>query len=224
MYGISSDSFNYPSRVPILEIEDYSFTSFSWNGGIGPSIDIGIKGELGHLFEREFNTVKDVVDNYDLIYEMVKNLKMSPEINHFKNETSEHYLLIHSEKSLDQDPILNLLGIESLFEFAKTLKWNRDDSSYTTILRNDILDNEIIVNNVNSNNIRGRYYLYSRHPDSNVNELILDIYLWDGFWEGQNNSRNLQGIENFVDADTIYIYLPKMLIKLIFLYWKSCPS
>ena len=47
--NLSSDVFNYPNSVKILEIGGYSFTSFSWNGGVGPSINIGIKGELGHL-------------------------------------------------------------------------------------------------------------------------------------------------------------------------------
>ena len=130
LYDLSSVSFNYPNRVNIDEIGGYSFTRFSWNGGIGPGIDIGIKGELGHLFEREFNTVKDVLDNYNLIYETIKNLKMPPEINHFENETSEYYLLIHSEKSLDQNPIFNLLGAKNEFAFARTLQWNRADSYF----------------------------------------------------------------------------------------------
>ena len=130
LFDLNSVDFNYPNRVVIFEIGDYSFTWFSWNGGIGSGLDIGIKGALGHLFEKEFKTVKDVIDNYDIIYETIKQLKMSPEINHFENETSEHYLLIHNKKSIDQDPIFNLLGIENLFEFAETLEWNRDDSYY----------------------------------------------------------------------------------------------
>jgi len=127
---LNPGDFTYPDHVDIDEIGGFSFTWFSHNGGIGPGIDIGKKGELGHLFEKEFYTPKDVIDNYDLIYETVKNLKMSPEINHFETETSEDYLLIHNEGSIDQDPIFNLLGIENLFEFAETLTWNRDDSYY----------------------------------------------------------------------------------------------
>jgi hypothetical protein len=128
--NLDSESFDYPNSIPITEIGNYSFTIFTYNGGIGPSINIGIKGNLGHLLEKEFTTIKDVIDNYDLIYEMVKELKMSPEINHLETETYECYLLVHNKKTFDQDPIFNLLGIENLFKFAKTLKWNRADSYY----------------------------------------------------------------------------------------------
>ena len=61
---------------------------------------------------------------------MVKSLKMSPELNHLETEKTEHYLLVENEKSLDQDPIFNLIGIENSFDFARTLKWNRSDSYY----------------------------------------------------------------------------------------------
>jgi|TergutMp193P3_1026864.scaffolds.fasta_scaffold03293_6 hypothetical protein len=126
----SSSSLSYPNRVIIFEIGGYSFTWFSWNGGVGPGIDIGIRGELGHLIGKEFNTVKDVIDNYDLILEVIENLEMSPELNHIETETSEYYILIHNEKSQDRDPIFVLLGAENAFEFARTLQWNRKDSVY----------------------------------------------------------------------------------------------
>jgi hypothetical protein len=127
--NLSSDVFNYPVRVPLTEIGGYTFTSFSHIGGIGSTIDIGTRGREGGIpIEKEFETVKDVVDNYDMIYEMVKNLKMAPEINHFETEKYESYLFVYKEKSTDQDPIFNLLGVGNLFEFAKTLKWNRKDS------------------------------------------------------------------------------------------------
>ena len=128
--NLSSDVFNYPNRVIILEIGGYSFTSFSWNGGVGPGIDIGIRGELGRLIGKEFNAVKDVIDNYDLILELIENLEMPPELNHIETETAEYYILIHNEKSPDQDPIFVLLGAENAFEFARTLQWNRKDSVY----------------------------------------------------------------------------------------------
>jgi len=130
LYNLSSYELYYPNSIKIHEIGGYSFTWFSWNGGIGPGIDIGLQGELGHLINKEFKTPKDVLDNYDLILEMVKSLKMSPELNHLETEKTEYYLLVKNEKSLDQDPIFNLIGIDNLFDFAETLKWNRSDSYY----------------------------------------------------------------------------------------------
>jgi hypothetical protein len=127
LYGLSKDAFNYPNRVPVIEIGNYSFTWFSCNGGIGPIIDIGIKDELGYLFKREFKSVKDVIENYDLILETVETLKMSPELNHIETDNSESYLLIENKKTKDQDPFFNLVGIENKFEFARTLTWNRPD-------------------------------------------------------------------------------------------------
>ncbi|MEP5338569.1 MAG: hypothetical protein ABJL44_03670 [Algibacter sp.] len=126
LYGLSKDSFNYPKKVIMTEIGGYTFTSFFCNGrmSIGQSIDIGQHGELGELINMEFKTVKDVVDNYDLILESVKTLKMSPEINHFDTKKSESYLLIKNKKSIDQDPLFNLVGIEKKAEFARTLQWN----------------------------------------------------------------------------------------------------
>jgi hypothetical protein len=125
LYGLSSDSFNYPNSVDIIEIGGFSFTSFSCNGGVGSGIDIGTKGELGHLFEMEFNSVKDVIDNYDIILETVSNF--STEGNYFGIEGMiEHYIFIHNEQSVDQDPIFILNRSFSLFEFAKTLEWNKN--------------------------------------------------------------------------------------------------
>jgi hypothetical protein len=122
--GLSSDSFRYPDKVSIYEIGGYSFTWFSCNGGVGPGIDIGIKGGLGHLFEIEFNTVKDVIDNYDLILETIGNF--SPEGNYFATERYEEYIFVHNEQSIDQDPIFVLNTAFSLQEFKRTLEWNKD--------------------------------------------------------------------------------------------------
>jgi hypothetical protein len=128
--NLNSNDNNYPNRVCIYEIGGYSFTEFSWNGGIGSGIDIGNQGELGHLFECEFKTVNDVINDYDLIYKTITSLKMSPEINHIETEKYECYLFISNEKSIDQDPIFNLVGVYNLAEYARTLKWNRKDSYY----------------------------------------------------------------------------------------------
>jgi len=130
LYGLSEDSFDYPKSVPIIEIGGYSFTWFSCNGGIGPSFGIGTDDVFGNLTDKEFHSVKSVVDDYDYIIDLIESLKMAPELNHFETTNSERYLLVSSENSEDQDPIYNLIGIESGFEFAKTLKWNREDCYY----------------------------------------------------------------------------------------------
>ena len=130
LYGLSNDAFNYPNRAPITEIGGYSFTWFSCNGGIGSGIDIGSYGELSQLFNKEFKSVKNVVDNYDYILNKIRTLKHSPEINHFESEQRESYLLVEHEKLKDQDPIFNLVGVENKFEFAETLTWNKSDCYY----------------------------------------------------------------------------------------------
>ena len=127
---LNEDDNNYPISVSINEIGGYSFTWFSCNGEIGSSINIGTSGSLGFLFETEFNTVQDIIDNYDMIYEIISNLKIAPEINHFETKISESYLLVHNQNSIDQDPIFNLVGVYNLVDYAKTLKWNRSDSYY----------------------------------------------------------------------------------------------
>jgi len=129
LLNLNKDDNRYPNKVFIREIGGYSFISFDCLGGIGSNINIGTKGELGHLFKIEFNTVKDVIDNYDLIFETVHTLKMSPEGNYFpwiERVCLEHYIFVHNKISTDQDPIFNLLGVFSLAEFAKNLEWNKN--------------------------------------------------------------------------------------------------
>lgn len=118
-----SEAFNYPKSVPITEIGGYSFTRFSCYSGIGSGIDVGSESELGKLIGKKFYSVKDIIDNYERIINVVTSLKQSPELNHFENSNSENYLLVEKENSTD--PLYNLVGIESKFEFARTLKWNR---------------------------------------------------------------------------------------------------
>lgn len=130
IYGLSEDVFKYPERVIISEIGGYSFTRFAHYGGIGSSINIGNENELGKLIGKQFYEVKDVIDNYTEIIEVIENLKHSPDINHFESATSESYLLVKKENKTDQDPIFDLKGIENKFEFASTLKWNRTDSYF----------------------------------------------------------------------------------------------
>jgi hypothetical protein len=127
LLNLNPDDNKYPDRVAIREIGGYSFTSFSCNSGIGSSIDIGTKGDFGRLIGIEFNTVKDVIDSYDLIFETVRTLKISPESNYFGFEKSiEHYIFVHNGVSKDQDPLFDLVGVFSLAEFSKNLEWNKN--------------------------------------------------------------------------------------------------
>lgn len=122
--GLSKDSFDYPKSIPITEIGGYSFSVFTCSGGVGHSINIGSESEFFSKLNREYHSVKDIVENYDLIFKLVDSLKISPEINHFDTGNSEHYILVEKKKSIDRDPIFNLFGAQKLFEFAEQLKWN----------------------------------------------------------------------------------------------------
>ncbi len=130
LYGLSKDVFNYPNKVSVSEIGGYSFTWFSSNGGIGSNINIGQKSEIGQRIGILFYSVSDVTKNYDKILNVIDSLKQAPDLNHFINANSESYLLVERKNSIDKDPILNLVGIENKFEFAKTLKWTREDCYY----------------------------------------------------------------------------------------------
>ena len=127
LYGLSEDVFNYPENVFVSEIGGYSFTVFFCDGSISSNLNIGTGGEIFPLINKEFKTVEDVVTNYDFILMKIEGLKKYPEINHFKTENSEYYISIHCIKSVDQDPICNLVDVESPFEYAKKLKWNNSD-------------------------------------------------------------------------------------------------
>ncbi|CAG5086792.1 hypothetical protein CRYO30217_03281 [Parvicella tangerina] len=129
LLGLSKDAFYYPISVPINEIEGYSFTTFYCNGGIGSSLDFGTY-ELGEVLNVKFNSVEDVLNNYDFIVEFIEGLEMSPSVNHFETSMSEFYLIIEKKESKDLDPIHNLNGLESKSEFAESLTWNRSDCVY----------------------------------------------------------------------------------------------
>jgi hypothetical protein len=129
LHDLNSTDNYYPKRVHISEIGGYSFTVFHCNGGIGSTLDIGTEGSLIHLFKMEFNTVKDVIDNYDLILETVCTLKTTPEVNYFSWNNRwaiEEYLFVHKKTSKDQDPIFVLVDTFPLREFAKNLEWDKN--------------------------------------------------------------------------------------------------
>ena len=127
--NLSKDVYDYPNRIVISEIGGLSFTHFSCVNsiGIGSSIDVGKNSNLGKLIEKEFKTVRDVIENYDLILKTLKNLKQKPELNYFESKNKEEYLIIQKVKSKDKDPINNLVGVDNAFEYAKKLKWKNCD-------------------------------------------------------------------------------------------------
>ena len=127
--NLSNDVYNYPNRVPITEIGGYSFTRFTCYGqiGINPSIDLSENTEIGNMIGITFNSPKDVIENYDKILAVIRNLKMSPELNYYSDKNFEEFILISKLKTTDQDPIYNLIGIEGAFEFAKTLDWKNSE-------------------------------------------------------------------------------------------------
>lgn len=129
LHGLSKDSFKYPKKVPI-EIGGYSFISFFCNGGISSTIDIGVDNEFGNIIGEEFNSVEEIVKNYDIIISKIETLKLFPDINHFETENNESYLIVRKEENNNIDPAFKLNGLKSKFDFAKTLKWNRDNCYY----------------------------------------------------------------------------------------------
>lgn len=131
--NLSKDVYDYPNRIVISEIGGLSFIHFSCVNsiGIGSSIDVGKNSNLGILIGKEFKTVKDVVKNYDLILNTLKNLKQTPELNYFESKNEEEYLIIQKVKSKDKDPINNLVGVDNPFEYAKKLKWKNCDCKKT---------------------------------------------------------------------------------------------
>ena len=129
--NLSKDVYDYPSRVDISQIGNYSFTWYSYNGGVGHSIDIGTGPDgaaLNQLIGVQLNTVSDVIKHYDRIYQVIDSLNHYPELNHFVTDNYEFYLLIKEEKAKQQDPIYCLVDVEDDFEFARTLTWERNDN------------------------------------------------------------------------------------------------
>ena len=131
--NLSKDVYDYPQRVIISQIGNYSFTWYAYNGGVGQSIDIGTGtcgAALNQLIGVHINTVSDVINHYDRIYQVIDSLKRHQELNHFVTDNYEFYLLIKDEKAKQQDPIYCLVDVEDDFEFARTLTWERNDNSW----------------------------------------------------------------------------------------------
>ncbi len=129
LINLSSDVYDYPNSVYIKEIGGLSFTSISCgnNLGFGSSIDISENSDVGKMIGIKFESPKVVIENYDLILQAVKSLKQAPDLNYFEHENYERYLMIVQNKTEDIDPLYNLLGVENLADFGRTLKWKRSN-------------------------------------------------------------------------------------------------
>src|SRR5690606_310210 len=95
--------------------------------GFGSSIDISENSDIGKLIGVKFDSPKEVIKNYDLILQAVKSLKQAPELNYFEHENYEEYLMVIQDKTKDIDPIYNLVGVENLADFGRTLKWKKSN-------------------------------------------------------------------------------------------------
>lgn len=127
--NLSKDVYEYPNRIEISEIGGLSFKDISCINSIliSSRIDVGKSSNLGKQIGKEFKTIRDVIENYDIILKILENLKQSPELNYFQSKNEEEYLIIQKVKPEDKDPINNLFGIEEEYEFAKKLKWENCD-------------------------------------------------------------------------------------------------
>lgn len=125
LYGLSRDVFNYPKTVWVSEIGGFSFEVFHTNS-IGSTIDIGTEGCFGKFFPFTFTTEVDVIRHYDEILQIVRSWPVWPELLHFvSDQGQETFLAVLPMAKKDQDPIYDLLGAKSLFEFKNTLPWGR---------------------------------------------------------------------------------------------------
>ena len=88
--------YNYPRSVRIKEVNGYKLEAYWWdnNGDFDREykIDIGTNGYLGEVIGLTFNSVEDVINNFDSISNFVDNLKPFPELTHFETSTSDIYI------------------------------------------------------------------------------------------------------------------------------------
>lgn len=93
---IDDDRYAYPKHVIIKEVNGYKLEAYCWdnNGDFDREykIDIGTNGYLGEVIGLTFNSVEDVINNFDSISNFVDNLKPFPELTHFETSTSDIYI------------------------------------------------------------------------------------------------------------------------------------
>ncbi len=123
--NLSSDVYNYPDRVLIEEIGGFSFKLIfcSDSLGFGNLLDISKNSDVGKLIGIDFNSPKDVIQNYDEILKAIKSLKRAPELNYYEHENHEKYLLVYNDVSTEVVPLYHSVNVENLADFGRTLKW-----------------------------------------------------------------------------------------------------
>ena len=93
---IDDDRYAYPKHVIIEEVNGYKLEAYCWddNGDFDReyNIDIGTNGYLGEVIGLTFNSVEDVINNFDSISNFVDRLKPFPELTHFATSTSDIYV------------------------------------------------------------------------------------------------------------------------------------
>ncbi len=143
LQSLSRDVFRYPHSIYIGEFNGISFVNFhcmdvshipdSERGipgrdcvfGIGSSLDIGEESPFGKMLPNSIHIPEDLVKNYDHIEKIVASIPELPDMNqYFTHEGKEEYFIgKQHKKTVDQDPIFGLLGLDGLHEFSKTLDW-----------------------------------------------------------------------------------------------------
>lgn len=127
--NLSKDSFDYPAYVSISEINGKSFEIFTCgfgSEGIGSTLNIGTSSCLAQDINKEFKLPKDVIENFDLVEAIIDSIPRYPNYKHYIFGKKEYFLTVYQQKSADQDPIFNLIGIENRFEFATKLNWQNE--------------------------------------------------------------------------------------------------
>lgn len=93
---IDDDRYAYPKHVIIKEVNGYKLEAYCWdnNGDFDReyNIDIGTNGYLGEVIGLTFNSVEDVINNFDSISSFVERLKPFPELTHFETSQSDVYI------------------------------------------------------------------------------------------------------------------------------------
>lgn len=93
---IDDDRYAYPKHVIIKEVNGYKLEAYCWdnNGDFDReyNIDIGTNGYLGEVIGLTFNSVEDVINNFDSISNFVERLKPFPELTHFETSQSDVYI------------------------------------------------------------------------------------------------------------------------------------
>lgn len=139
--NLNKDDNSYPQNVFITEIGGYSFENISCDClsssiGIGSFIDIGSESYLGKLLNLSFRRPENIIQHYDRIYSLIDSIAkvanpihIYPDSNELTMMSSETFIFLTNNRSKDQDPIFNLVGIKSKFEAGRRLPWKTENCS-----------------------------------------------------------------------------------------------